>query len=466
MSSADTDRKILKSSLVYGAGNIGALLLNFFLVPLYTFFLTTEELGLFDIVASTIVFLCPLFFGHIELAVIRWLIAGNDEKEIKKVMTNSLLIVLAGTGLFTLVYLGLSQFLNYDLTLLLYGYLVSNFLYIILKQAIRAIYSSTHYVISELIFTATVLVSAILLVKQYGLNGIFAAYSIAFTVFLIYLAFLGIGRYIRLKYMNPAKIRELLTYSSPLIFNTFSMWLNTMSSKYFVLMFMALSYNGVYAVAFKIAYVIQIINRIIYFSLQDRMFVIYGKPNYEAEFKSIFARYSRVLFSILFLLISTQKFILSLIIDVEFRSAAEFVPILALGVTLMSLGSVLGIIYQCTKENQRASRTSVTAGLVIVVLGYFMIPSYGLLGASAAFFLGNFLLYLYRAVDTQKMVSVRLLGTEVFIMIGLGVLIMILSRGGLYLQVSGVVIAVVLGCLLNREFLRMMYNRLQGKISI
>lgn len=460
-------RSLAKGSAIYGIGNIGTLVINFFLVPLYTFYLSNEALGYFDLVASALVLLSPVFFGNIELAVLRWVLANKDPSNITKVVSNCFLVFLAGLLFFSLVFFIVSSITTIELAPYVFLYLVSNFFYILAKQVIRSVYSSLHYVLTELSYVLIVLLFSIFFVGEYGLKAIFLAYGTASLVLLIYVLALKIHKWISVRTMKLTATRELLAYSFPLVLNATSLWMNNQSSKYIIVSYLALSANGIYAIAFKIAYVIQILNRIFYFSFQDKMFAIYGKAGFKNYFSQTFNTYSALLFAILYLLISTQKVVLPLIIDSSFLEATQYIPILALGVVFMSLSSILGIIYQCEKKNMHAFKTSLVSGILIVVLSFILIPRYGLYGAAVVFMIGNLVWLIYRYFDVQKFTPVRIMMFRFFLYILIAVgIYRITLYNGIWATIFGLFCAMLFSVLFNREFLIDKMKMIRSKLKL
>lgn len=460
-------RSLAKGSAIYGIGNIGTLVINFFLVPLYTFYLSNEELGYFDLIASAVVLLSPVFFGHIELAVLRWVLANKNASTIIKVVSNCFLVFLVGILLFSFVFFAVGVFTNIELAPYVFLYLVSNFFYILAKQVIRSAYSSLHYVLTELSYILMVLLFSIFFVGEIGLKAIFLAYGIASMVLFIYLLFLKIHKWISYRAMKLTVVKELLGYSFPLVLNATSLWMNNQSSKYIIASYLTLSANGIYAISFKIAYVIQILNRIFYYSLQDKMFAIYGQKEFKNYFSLTFNTYAALLFSILYMLTSTQKVLLPLIIDASFLEATQYIPILALGVVFMSLSSILGIIYQCEKKNMHAFKTSLVSGICIVLLGFLCIPKYGLYGAAAVFTIGNFIWFIYRYLDIQKFAAVRIMLFRFFLYILVAIGIYMITRyPGVGATLAALSCALLFSILFNREFLKGKTKMIRKKLKL
>ena len=72
MSQSEKYTRLIKDTFVFALGNLGSKLILFFLVPLYTNYLTTEEYGTADLVFTISQFLVPIFSVVIFDAVIRF----------------------------------------------------------------------------------------------------------------------------------------------------------------------------------------------------------------------------------------------------------------------------------------------------------------------------------------------------------------------------------------------------------
>lgn len=419
----DKKASLAKKSIIYSIGNLGTLAINFFLVPLYTFFLSKEDLGFFDLLASSLVLASPLFFGHIELAVLRWILANKDETTMKRVTSNFMAVFLIGMLVFTLIYFLIGQLIDLKHFYYVYVYLVSNFIYIVFKQVLRAMYSQWHYVSAELVYLLIILIGILFFGREYQLKAIFISYGFASSALLIYLLGLGLFNKVKTGLIDYEYCKELLNYSLPLSLNAASLWLNNQSSKYVIALYLSLSTNGIYAIAFKFAYIIQILNRIFYMSFQDKMFSIYGSKGSEEYFSDTLNKYMGILFSLLYLITGFQRWLVPLVIDKEFVEAVTYIPILALGVVFMSLASLLGIVYQCEKKNINAFKTSFVSGLFIVVFAFMLIPSLNLYGACLVFMIGNFIWLCYRFFDVQSFLKLNISIKKFFALLFLSILL-------------------------------------------
>ena len=75
--------KLIKNSFIFTIANLGSKLLSFFLVPFYTFVLSTEELGVADALVNTVTLILPIISLYIQDAVMRFIMdKENDSGEI------------------------------------------------------------------------------------------------------------------------------------------------------------------------------------------------------------------------------------------------------------------------------------------------------------------------------------------------------------------------------------------------
>ena len=72
---------LAKNIGVLALSNFATKLLSFFLVPLYTSILTTEEYGTYDLFATTVYLLVPILTLNIQDATIRFSLDKNYEKK-------------------------------------------------------------------------------------------------------------------------------------------------------------------------------------------------------------------------------------------------------------------------------------------------------------------------------------------------------------------------------------------------
>src|SRR5690606_16560100 len=112
---------LLKNVLIFSIGNLGSRFLVFFLVPLFSYYLSPSEMGFYDLVIVTIGLLVPLATIQLSDSIYRWLLDTEDER-FRETISSSF-IALGGAVTFVLLafYVG-SLFFSLDHKWLIGGY--------------------------------------------------------------------------------------------------------------------------------------------------------------------------------------------------------------------------------------------------------------------------------------------------------------------------------------------------------
>lgn len=95
--------QLLKNTLIIALGKLGTQIVSFLLLPLYTSRLTTSEYGTYDFLVTLSVFLLPIITLLIDESMFRFLIDAEDEKDKKKIITGSIIFMLLGTAVFSII---------------------------------------------------------------------------------------------------------------------------------------------------------------------------------------------------------------------------------------------------------------------------------------------------------------------------------------------------------------------------
>lgn len=459
---AEHYKSFKKNTIVYSIGNLSIFVIKFFLVPIYTFYISQKDMGVLDLLSSTAPVLAVIFGFQIEMSILRWMLEKPDKQLEKKVFTNSFLILLAGIFLFFLAYIifvfvGKFNFFDILNPWLVLAYIYSLWIYTFLKQSIRSMYSSKAFVVTDIIYTISylLLVICFLTILHWGIEAILIAQIISvFGLFIYWFIIQKMFAFINIKYISKKMLSELLRYSMPLIPNSINLWgINTLV-KYLILFFLGVASNGIFAVSFKIAFVIQMINGIFNMAWQDKAIASFNDNNFTKEVNQYFTKVFAIYSSATLLLISSQKVLVYYMIDQDYWDASNYIWILALGFLFMGLSSFLGVIYQCQKRTWPISFSSILGSLILLIIGYFIVPQFKLYGASVAFLVGNFAMFVYRFLDVKTTIHLHLpiIQLTLFLMV-CGLLVYLNQSQQTIFYVLAIFVAVFYTIYVNKELL-------------
>ncbi|MBU2529887.1 MAG: oligosaccharide flippase family protein [Elusimicrobia bacterium] len=215
------DIKLLgKESAIYGFSTVIARLLNFFLLPFYTHYLTTGDYGIVATVFSYIAFLNILYQYGMDQAYMRY------SKESEKTFTSAFVMVFIVSLFFTLILMGSPAFWanaagikiqNADLIKYAAIILFLDALSIVGFADLRMSHKASYYAFIRVMSIIINLSMNILLIARfkYGVEGVFIANIISSSITLLFLTPLYFKK---LKFeFDGALAYKLLSFALPLL---------------------------------------------------------------------------------------------------------------------------------------------------------------------------------------------------------------------------------------------------------
>ena len=257
----------LKNIGFLAVSQFGTKLIGFFLIPLYTNVLSATEYGTYDIFTTSVNLLIPILTLNIAEATLRYAIDIEINKE--EVFSISINLIIRGSFIvgFLLIVNHLLQ-----ISILIDQYAIF-FVLLFFVSALNSVVSCFARGINYIkeVSVAGVLTSSLimilnvlfLLLLDMGLTGYFLATIIGLTVgtVLLLIKIRVWDIYIFLPSNQKLK-KEMLSYSKPMIANSISWWINSVSDRYIVTWLCGLAANGIYAVGYKIPSILNIFQTI------------------------------------------------------------------------------------------------------------------------------------------------------------------------------------------------------------
>lgn len=243
-------------------------LLSFFLVPLYTAILTTQEYGTYDVISSTVNFLIPILTINIYEAVLRY--AMDKESDPKTVFSIGCKYAIWGNVIVVILLVfnhiaRLSAILDAYSIFFALLFFVTVFSGIITSMA-RGLDRIADISISSVLCSVVMIFLNIFLlcVLKIGIYGYFIANISGILIQNIYLTvrIKGWNYITKTREYNSALEKEMIHYSLPTIANAISWWVNGLADRYVIIFFCGIASNGVYSVASKIPSILNIFQNI------------------------------------------------------------------------------------------------------------------------------------------------------------------------------------------------------------
>jgi len=446
-------QNLFKKLFIYGIGNVSVAVANFFFVPFYTFYLSTQEYGIYDLIISTTTLLLPLITLHVELALLRWLL--SDKTDSRKALSNAIVLLLCNIFVFALVFFILMRFIQIRFGGWIFLFAVTLSFYSLLRQYIRGIGKNVQYVLADIIYLLTFLLQVLVYLGyiKMTIKGLLMASVFAYIFTFLYLSFYSrIWMKFSFRLVSASVIREFLKYSIPLIPNTINLLLMGIVLKYIIAWTIGIEYNGLFAVAFKFASLLFLINTVFYLAWQEMAIQTYANPDSSVYFTRVLNIYLKIMAFILIAFVSVQYFVLPALVAPEYHSVTFYIPLLLLGNFFMVIGNFYGVIYQCELKTRSISFSSLTGTFVTLVIAIVFARYAGMYAILIAYASGNFALFLYRIIDTKKYLRVDIQFLSISIVILFSIFMTVLQH------FAGTIWMVILGCTITILFIACHYR--------
>ena len=401
---------LFKDTIIFALGGLGSKLILFFLVPLYTNYLTTEEYGVADLVFTIAQLIIPIVSVSIFEAVIRFGLM-KDQKP-AAVLKAALVVTFIGS----IVTAAISPLVGLYRPIAAWKwylciYIILNVTSNVLKSYLKVKDKNKSYAVISVSQTLCLALLNILLlvvfhtgVKGYLLSNIIAL--AAATVLTI--AAGGVVNDLKNVPLDMVLLKEMVLYSAPLILNDLSWWVIHSSDKMMLEAMVGAVALGIYTVATKIPSLINVLISI--FSQAWGLSAIkeMDSTNDTKFCAQVFEGYSFVTFGACVLIVSIVKPFMSLYVSKDFQGAWVYVSLLLVSAVFSSISSYYGQLYAALKKSVNNMVTTLTGAVVNVIVNFIFIPIVGIWGAVIGTVVAYIILATVRMMDVNKYVKIKI----------------------------------------------------------
>ncbi len=400
-------KRLINNTIIFFLGSLGSKFIQFFLVPLYTYVLTTQQYGITEIVLTVSNVLMPIFSVSIADGLLRF---GLDKKWKKEdVLKNSMLIVFIGTLLsiafvpvFNL-YSGLNQWIVYFLLILNFR-IYRDVFAINLKINDKNIY----FAVDSIIYTFALCGFSILFLNilKMEIVGYFLSYIAANVVSILFLGVVGKPvRAITKGKINKELLQRLLKYSIPMIANGIAWWVITASDRFILQYFEGASSVGIYSVASKIPTIISTFSSVFMQAWIISAVTEYDEDREEKFYSNVFQKYYVAMFMAATCLITVVKMFMKIYVSPDFQVAWKYTPLLISAAIYSGMFGFFVGIYAAAKNSKNVTITTILGAVINIVLNCVLIPIMGIQGAVLATYIAWLSTTILRIIDTKKFLN-------------------------------------------------------------
>lgn len=405
------ESKLAKNAIILSFGTIMPQLATIITLPILTGYLTKSEMGTYDLVTVLVSLILPAATIQIQTAAFRFLIDSRDnEEEISSIITNIVAFTIP-TSLATLVVLFFclpTDHISNRVWICLYFF--ADILYNTCRQICRGLGNNAAFSISTIIVSLGKMLFLVVFVYilRWGLLGTLVSMFIAsfFSLFFLLLK-ANIYRYFALKKISKSIIKELLRYTWPMVPNGMSAWVMKLSDRLVVTAFMGVSANAIYSVANKIPNILQIVQHTFTLAWQENASIASKDQDAEKYYSNMHRCIFDLTVGFVGLLIAATPLLFRILIRGDYEEAYYQMPVLFIGVFFLSMSTFLGGIYVAYKKTKSVGLTTTFAAVINLIVDLVAIKHIGLYAASGSTLIAYIVLYIYRLIDCQKIVRIK-----------------------------------------------------------
>ncbi len=460
-------KSLLKGTLIYAIGNLGTKIITFLIVPLYTYYISPDDLGDYDLLVTTVALFTPIITLRISDAAYRWMLNGIKDKVDCISATYRVLIISSAAASF--IILLVNQFVpiayyGYFILLLVCGRWLES-----LQTLVRGLKKQSLFAASGIIYTV-ILVSLNIIKIIFLKEGIEALFQSTVISQMITIAVLLLcSRELRTGFhIIPDSRRltvEFLKYSAPLVPSGLSWWIMSASDRYVIRAALGSSANGIFAISSKFPAVVSMVFTIINFAWTDLALSDLKDNKETSDYSSeLFSNIYRIAISFTWILIPATNIVFSFVISATYQESAQYIGFLYLGAVFQGFTSFISAGLLKNAHTKRIARSSMIGAAVNLVVDLVAIQLIGLHAASLSTFLGFFVMWLLRMRDLNQVTPIRINWKEAIATLILSVLMIgATMNAGVAVNICLFIPAVVVFCVINRRIILSMYKAVMKK---
>lgn len=401
------NKDLLTGTIVYAIGNLGTKILTFLIVPLYTYYISTSDMGAYDLLITSVSLLTPLISLKISDATYNWMIQRTASNEVCIKATYNYLLK---SSILAVIIIGIaSRFVHIWNVGLFLAIMVLEPMLETTQKILRGLKNQKLFAASGIIYTG-ILVSLNFLtvcIWKMGVTSLLVNTVISHIISIALIFCLEKRMRCLTATVDKAELlitqKEMLKYSMPLVPSTLSWWVMSVSDRYVIRFFLGNSFNGIYAIATKFPSVLQT-----FFVLFNNAWTDMALANLHSKEESckyvsdIFEKMYVFSFSMICCLIPMTKIATQIILSADYKVGSVYIGFLYLGAIFQGFSTFASVGYLQNKKTARAATSSAAGAIVNLFVDLVLIKEVGLFAAALSTYVGFLVMWIARMYDIRK----------------------------------------------------------------
>lgn len=401
------NKALLTGTIVYAIGNLGTKILTFLIVPLYTYYISTSDMGEYDLLITGVGLLSPIISLRISEATYNWMIKQTKSNEVCIKATYSYLLKSCALSVIVVGVIGhITHIWNLKLFLAI---LVLDPVLETTQKILRGLKNQKLFAASGIIYTGILVTLNFITVcvMKLGVTSLLVNTIISQLVSIALIFVLEKRMRCLAVTVNKSTLletqKEMLKYSMPLVPSTLSWWVMSVSDRYVVRFFLGSSFNGIYAIATKFPSVLQTFFVLFNNAWTDMALAnLHSKEENSKYVSDIFEKMYIFSFSMICCLIPLTKIATQLILSSDYKIGSVYIGFLYLGAIFQGYSTFISVGYLQSKKTAKAATSSMVGAVVNLLVDLALIKFVGLFAAALSTYIGFFAMWIVRMYDIRE----------------------------------------------------------------
>ena len=404
------ETRLIKNTMIIAIGNICTKCISFFLLPLYTTILSTNQYGTVDLISTYVSLFSAILTIQFEQGVFRYLIEVRDNiNKQKKYISTCISTIIFLNLIFAIVIVPILYIVKYKYTFYLVIWIIVASCNAILIQLPRGLGNTLVYAEASCISGVTnVILNVIFIVAfRLGVNGMLCANIIALIISGVYIILkIKLWKYVDKKLWERQYFYKLFKYSFPLIPNTLCWWIVNVSDRLIINTFIGIAANGIYSVACKFPSLFSMVTNIFQLAWTESASESIEEKDSNKYFEQILNYAIRFYSSCNMGFIAILPLVYSFLIKNDFKSAYLYIPILMTGSLFHSIADLYGSIYTAQKRTSEIAKTTILSAVINIIINILFVKKLGLYAAAISTLLAYVVITVIRHLDIKKQMQI------------------------------------------------------------
>lgn len=463
-------KQLAKNTLIIFLGKVCTQLISFFLIPLYTAYLATNEYGIVDLVQTYVTLLVPIITMELEMSIFRYLVdSRTDSKNTKKLISNNFYILSFCLLLFIILYLLVICFIDIPFKWIIFVDIIvcvlsGNFL-----QVARGMGKIIDFSISCILTGLTTVISNIILICFVGLKaeGMIISMALANGLCSLYLFIkLKLYKNIDFKLVDKKLIKDMYKYSLPLVPNGISWWIVNISDRTIISFVLGAGANGLYAISNKFPTIISSLSGVFNLSWSESAALHINSEDRDEFFTDITNTVIKLFTALGIGMLACMPFVFPIMVNKQYADAYNYIPFLVIATVFNVVICLYSQVYLAKKLSKQVATTAILGAIINILVNVVFIKSIGIYAAALSTTVSYFVMMIYRHFDLKKYINIKI-ETSLIIksIIMFSITLFVYYYNNMWLNIINLIVVVIYCVLLNKVFLLSTYKTVIGKLK-